>query len=194
MCEEILTLNITLQETTRRTKAMIEQRSESDAARDEIMGELTTKNEELGTEITEHNERIRTLTSESKRLDDAMEGPMIQWRLTHGSKMYPETGKQSVSPINDCQAHQVLHMFYNGYDLSGMCTITNLAPSEIFRLLQTLVPPPSSRVPGNMKGRWNGRSACQSFLMLSGTLDSCFPHRFSRAFVPAGPFWKRLNS
>jgi predicted nucleic acid-binding Zn-ribbon protein len=79
MCEEILTLNIKLQETTRRIEAIIEQGSESDAVRDETLGELMTTHEELGTEIAEHNERIRTLTLELRRLDDATEGPMIQW-------------------------------------------------------------------------------------------------------------------
>jgi predicted RNase H-like nuclease (RuvC/YqgF family) len=103
MREEILTLNIKLQETTRRIEAIIEQRSESDAARDEIIEELMTTNEELGTEIAEHNERIRTLTSELKRLDDATEGLTIQWPLTHGCKMHRETGKQSVDPIIDRQ-------------------------------------------------------------------------------------------
>jgi hypothetical protein len=65
--------------------------------------------------------------------------------------MYRETGKQSVDPIIDRQAQQVLHKFHNGYDLSGICTITDLAPSQIFRLLQMLIAPPSSRRPGNME-------------------------------------------
>jgi hypothetical protein len=151
MREEIVTLDIKREETTRRTEAMIEQHSESDAARDEIMGELMTRNEELGIEIAEHNERIRILTWELKTLDHATEAPMIQWPRTHGSKIYRETGKQSVDPIVDRQAQQVLHKFYNGSDLSGMCTITDFAPSEIFRLLQALMAPPSSRLPGNME-------------------------------------------
>jgi hypothetical protein len=61
-------------------------------------------------------------------------------------------GKQSVDQIIDRQAEQVLQLFYNGYDFSGMRTITDLVPSEIFRLLQTPIARASSRVPAHVEG------------------------------------------
>jgi hypothetical protein len=44
-----------------------------------------------------------------------------------------------------------MYMFYNGHDLLSVCSIAELPADEIFRMLQSLIAPPSSQLPDAVK-------------------------------------------
>jgi hypothetical protein len=108
----------------------------------------------METKASHQQEQIRILSSELNRIgfegeDGGLLEPLARGVLRECQEQ-PRDAQLSRSGISQ-KERQVMYMFYNGHDPSSVCSITELPPDEIFRMLQSLIAPESFQLAGVIK-------------------------------------------
>jgi hypothetical protein len=134
--------------------ALTEQYWQSNALRDNVTEELMNSKTRMQTKMSHQQEQIRILSSGLNRIDfEREDGELLEplarevLREYEGQPCDTQLSRPGISQ----KEKQVMYMFYNGHDLSSVCSIAELPPDEIFRILQSLIAPPSFQLPDAIK-------------------------------------------
>jgi hypothetical protein len=95
---------------------------------------------------------------------------------------------QANLPRISLKEKQVLQMFYKGHHLSSMCSIAELQPDELFRVLQSLILPPSSQLPDAIEPTTEWRVCNSNLARVLRSAEFCFPARRWKNCISARTF------
>jgi hypothetical protein len=169
MSETMRALSDELAEAKQQLRTLTEQHAQSDVERSKLFAELLTQNEELKTRIAIRDQDIRIMKASLEECDRATDGQVPRWPLTVRDVHPGDGDREPVRSQIDSQAQHALHMFYNGHDLSSLCSVTDLYPNEVFRKLQTLLTPPRAQLPDAVELPVDWRVSCHN-------LSECVPN------------------
>jgi hypothetical protein len=133
---------------------LTEQYWQSNALRDNLAEELMNSKTRMETKMPYQQEQIRILSSELNRIGfEREDGKLLEplarevLRDCQGQPCDAQLSRPGISR----KERQVMYVFYNGHDLPSVCSIAGLPLDEIFRMLQSLIAPPSSQLPDAIK-------------------------------------------
>jgi hypothetical protein len=108
----------------------------------------------METKIFHQQKQIRILSSELNMIGfEGEDGELLEplaREVLRECQEQPCDAQLSRSGISQ-KERRVMYMFYNGHDLLRICSIAELPPDEIFRMLQSLIAPPSFKLPDAIK-------------------------------------------
>jgi hypothetical protein len=156
-----------------------------------MIGEFMNDKTKMGKELSQQKPQIRILKDALNSIGFAHEhgqgGELFADELLRDQQQKPCDVQASLPRIG-LKERQVVHMFYNGHYLLNMCSIAELRPDELFRVLQSLIVPTSSQLPyaSELTAEWH--VAIRILFVLSGAQSFCFPARCRKICVPARTF------